>query len=360
MDIIVVDDASTDETPQMITGYPVTIIPLCEHKKASYCRNQAALQARGEILAFIDSDCIADAMWLRELLPAFNDESVAAIGGFVDSYYNEKNLDKYEKVKSSLIISNWFKRSKNEDRFFYVPSCNLLVRKDIFLNLNGFNEDLVVGEDVDLCWRLQESGFELEYRPLGKIFHKHRNNITSFAMRRYDYGTSEPILQELHPDNIKKLELPIWSLVFWIAIVLAVILGSILPFSVSVAAVVVETFKKKVEFEKYTNLITFLKLGLCCTRNHVSFLIGLCSFISRYYLIALPFIAIISYFAALIIISAHLASAMIEFALKKPRLNFFLFLFFFTIEQVSYQSGVWVQSFKKKLFNPVFPNILIK
>ena len=132
--------------------------------QASYCRNHAARQARGDLLAFIDSDCLAESAWLRELVPAFKDKSLGALGGIVDSYFNAKGLDRYEKAKSSLSVGTWFRRSQKNDPFFYLPSCNLVVRRRLFLDIGGFKEELVVGEDVDLCWRIRKSGYQIEYQ----------------------------------------------------------------------------------------------------------------------------------------------------------------------------------------------------
>ena len=194
MEIIVIDDASDDNTPDVVSTFPAQLISLKERRQASFCRNLAAKRAQGEILAFLDSDCVADPLWLRELIPAFSDPSNGAVGGIVDSYFNKKDLDCYEKVKSSLNMSSWFKSSREANPFFYLPSCNLLVRRNLFLQLKGFREDMHVGEDVDFCWRLQDQGSHLEYRPVGTVYHRHRNTVREFCARRFDYGTSEPLL----------------------------------------------------------------------------------------------------------------------------------------------------------------------
>ena len=150
LEILVVDDASTDPTPEVVSGFPVTLIRLPENRQASFCRNLAARRAVGEILAFIDSDCLASPSWLKELVPVLNDRSVAALGGQVDSYYDRKGLDRYEQVMSSLNGGDWPRRSREKEPFFYVPSCNLLVRKEAFLSVGGFQEELVVGK-TSIC-----------------------------------------------------------------------------------------------------------------------------------------------------------------------------------------------------------------
>ncbi len=93
LEIIVVDDASTDETPDIACRFPVRLIRLKQRKQASYSRNLAARYARGDILAFIDSDCLAGSSWLRELVPVFKDAQLGVVGGVVDSHFNQTGLD---------------------------------------------------------------------------------------------------------------------------------------------------------------------------------------------------------------------------------------------------------------------------
>ena len=145
LEIIVVDDASTDNTRDVVSRYPVKMITNPMNRQAPYCRNLGADRASGDILAFIDSDCLADRTWLRELVPVFKEQKIAAVGGLVEGYYHTRPLDRYEQVRSSLKMGLWPKRSTNNNPFFYVPSCNLLVRRAVFLQAGGFNESLVVG-----------------------------------------------------------------------------------------------------------------------------------------------------------------------------------------------------------------------
>ncbi|EFK10400.1 glycosyltransferase family protein [delta proteobacterium NaphS2] len=204
LETIVVDDASTDHTPKIISRFPVRRILLEENRQAPFCRNLAAKEARGDILAFVDSDCLVSPLWLKELLPTFSDLSVAVVGGRVDAWFDRSALDRYEAANSSLIMGRHPMRSEKGNSSLYVPSCNMLVRREVFLAVDGFREHLVVGEDVDLCWRIRDSGYQVAFEPAGAVFHKHRNRIPAFCLRRFDYGTSEPLLQKHHKTRRKK------------------------------------------------------------------------------------------------------------------------------------------------------------
>ena len=360
LEIIVVDDASTDQTPDVVSRFAVRLIPLKQHKQASHCRNLAARHSRGDILAFIDSDCLAGSAWLRELVPAFKDAQLGALGGVVDSYFNANGLDRYEKVKSSLSVSSWFKRSQKNDPFFYLPACNLLVRRRLFLELGGFKEELVVGEDVDLCWRIRKRGYQIEYRPEGRVYHKHRNKVFSFCRRRFEYGTSEPLLNKLHPEKIKKLCFPLLTSLFWAGIILSIIPGYRPLFAISGAAVVADTIKNILKIRKREIPIKVSSLLLSVLRSYLAFFYHIASFVSRYYLfpslIILPIVPLVS----TIFLMLHLVAGTVDYVIKKPRLNMVSFLFYFSLDQLSYQLGVWWGCFKNICFRPINPTIVKK
>jgi len=359
-EIIVVDDASDDHTPLVVSTFPARLIVLDEHKQASYCRNLAAREAKGDILAFIDSDCLAGPGWLKELIPVFKDHSLGAIGGMVDAYFNEKALDRYEKVRSSLNTGPWMKRSSKENPFFYVPSCNLLVKRDLFLRHGGFREDFHVGEDVDLCWRLQDQGYHIEYRPMGKVFHKHRNHLKPFFKRRFEYGTSEPVLQKRHSERIKQWLFPKGATAFWAALVLSVISEWIPLFGLGLWIFLMDALNRKRQVQRNNLPVKLPTLFLAVFRSYLAFLYQFSAFVSRYYLIWSFLIVWFLPLATMVVLGIHLLLGLSEYVIRKPRMNLLMFLYYFSLDQLSYQIGVWWGCVKNRHFSPVNPRILWK
>jgi len=359
-EIIVVDDASDDNTPDIVSMFPVHFISLKEPKRASFCRNFAARQAKGEFLAFIDSDCLADSLWLRELIPVFRDQGVGAVGGMVDASFEKKGLDRYEKVKSSLNMGSWLKSSREGNCFFYIPSCNLLVRRNVFLRLGGFREDLHLGEDVDFCWRLQDAGYHIEYRSVGRVYHHHRNRLMSFCLRRFDYGTSEPLLQQLHVKRKKKLTFPLAASFFWGFVVFFLTFVNIASLALGWLVMVIDSLFKWVEIHPSKIPISFFRMTMAIFRSYLAFFYHICAFISRYYLILSILIFPLLPLATAIILGMHFFAGIVEYFIKKPRLNPVSYLFYFSLEQLFYQLGVWWGCFKTFNFNPVNPKIVIK
>ncbi len=361
LEIIVVDDASTDDTASVVEAFSeVRLLRMRRHRQASYCRNRAADISKGEILAFIDSDCLADPTWLKELVPAFLDTSLGALGGWIDAAWEKKGLDRYEKVKSALKIGSWFKRSNDRERFFYVPTCNFLVRRSVFIDLGGFKESLHVGEDVDFCWRMQDAGRAMEYRPLGRVAHKHRNNLVAFCSRRFEYGTSEPVLQRLHRARVKTLYLPWTESLFWFTVFLALLFFSPWPMALGAGIFFVDSHQKYARLRKRQIPVARIQVVTAVLRSYLSFVYHCSSFISRYYLVGLPLVLLISPLLAGTIALMHLIAGAVEYRVKTPRLNLLSFLFFFTLEQISYQSGVWWQCIRQLNFKPVLPRVVHK
>lgn len=355
IEVIVVDDASQDETPRVVSSFPVRLLSLKVQRQASYCRNLGAREAKGEILAFIDSDCIAHRLWLKELVSAFKDPSVAVVGGRVESYYEDKGLDHYERVKSSLSMGEVPKSSKEGSSFFYTPSCNLLTRKDLFLRLGGFREDLVLGEDVDLCWRIQDQGYHVEYRNAGRVYHRHRNRIKDFCSRRFDYGTSEPLLQSMHRNRIKRLPLPANRIIFF-GLALSFLVTLWLPVLglLGLGLLVDVAASKRLRDEVPISPVRVL---LATLRGHFSYCYHLCSFFSRYYLVwSIPMFPFLPY-PSLVLLSAHAFVGIVDYMVRRPKLSILLFMIYFTLDQLSYQVGVWWGCVKLGFFRPVDPVI---
>ncbi len=359
LEIIVVDDASDDATPDIVMGFPdVRLMRMTQHRHASFCRNRAADIAAGDILAFVDSDCQVTATWLNELVPAFRDPTVGALGGLVESDLKDNCIDRYEKVKSALKIGSLFKRSDQAERFFYVPACNFLVRREVFQRLGGFRESMQVGEDVDLCWRLQDEGYALEYRPMGRVAHKHRNRIRPFCSRRFDYGTSEPALQQIHTDRVKTLYLPWNESIFWSLMTLFAVLASSLLLLAAAGLLLVDCTRKYLKLKSRQVPVGRLQVFTAVLRGYLSFVHHLCSFISRYYLVAVPVILLLSPTVAGVMVGMHLTAGLVEFIVKKPRMYIWTFLIFFTLEQLSYQSGVWWACIQMANFKSVMPRVV--
>uniref|UniRef100_A0A831XMY8 Mycofactocin system glycosyltransferase n=1 Tax=Geobacter metallireducens TaxID=28232 RepID=A0A831XMY8_GEOME len=348
--VIVVDDGSSDDSAEVARRAGALVIPSGGTGRGpAAARNKGAVAARGDILAFIDSDCTASREWLAELIPLFDDHRTAAVGGLVDGMCTESAVDRYEAVMSSLSLGSRERTGSGGDDTFYLPSCNLLVRRLAFRSVDGFDETMYVGEDVDLTWRLRDHGWTIVYLPKGRVHHEHRSTLRSFMSRRFDYGTSEGMLQILHPQRRKRMVVPPLLALLLALCALAPFTGwwTLLPAAVILAADAAAMRLKLARRNLPIGLGTLLAGRLRALGSLVYYL---CYHLVRYYSIPLVAVALMLPLFWAVPLGALLCAAKVDHAIKKPRLPFVPFAGIYFLEQIAYGAGAFWGCLSRRCF----------
>jgi mycofactocin system glycosyltransferase len=198
LEVVVVDDGSQE--PLLPLGR-ARIVRLPTPRGPAAARNAGAREARGEVLAFIDSDCQAEEGWLEELITELARPGVAAAGGRVLAARARGWLERYEAVRSPLDLGAHAASVRPRHRVPYLVAANLAVHRADFEAIGGFDEQLRYGEDVDLCWRLVGHGRGVVYQPSAIVRHDHRGGLRDFVFTRARYAASEATLLQRHPEG---------------------------------------------------------------------------------------------------------------------------------------------------------------
>jgi mycofactocin system glycosyltransferase len=216
--VVVVDDAS----PEPVTaprhtadGVPVELVRRPVQGGPAAARNTGLEAVRTPLVAFVDADCRPRPRWLTDLLPLLADPDVAAVAPrivAVDDRRDAGPLARYEAARSALDMGARPARVRARTRVSYVPAAALVARADALRAVGGFDERMLVGEDVDLVWRLDETGRTVRYQPGATVAHHHRTTLGPWLRRRFDYGTSAAPLATRHPGALAPVEASGWSL----------------------------------------------------------------------------------------------------------------------------------------------------
>ncbi len=207
-EMILVDDGSTDATARIAARHPkVRCVRHAQNLGLSMARNSGLAAATGEIVAFLDADCRADEDWLHYLVGDLLANDFAGIGG--------PNLLPPEDspVAAAVMVSpGGPAHVMLTDRLAeHIPGCNMAFFKRVLTELGGFDPVFRrAGDDVDLCWRLQQAGFKIGFSPAAFVWHYRRSTVREYLKQQYGYGEAEALLVRKHPEYFNSIGGSIW------------------------------------------------------------------------------------------------------------------------------------------------------
>jgi glycosyltransferase involved in cell wall biosynthesis len=167
-EVIVVDDCSDDRSREIIRKYPCKLIELKQRSAASAARNAGAFSCTGDILFFIDADCILkdDSLSVVRKHLAMQPHDRVIGGTYTPMPYDQGFFNAFQSV-----FVNFFE-TKNSSSPDYLAAHALVIHASIFKQIGGFRENfLPILEDVEFCHRLRKAGYSLMVAPDLQVRH---------------------------------------------------------------------------------------------------------------------------------------------------------------------------------------------
>ena len=173
-EIIVVDNNSTDKTPEIAKKFGAILVSE-KNQGVAFARNKGAKIAKGEILVFTDADTILPKNWLSRIKEECeNDKNLVAFGGSCQFYSGPISA----RLASKFLLKPFLFLDKFFSGGFNLMGCNMAIKKETFFKAGGFNEKLKLNEDVEISYRLREIG-KVKFDPNFKV---------KTSGRRFRYG----------------------------------------------------------------------------------------------------------------------------------------------------------------------------
>ncbi len=204
-EIIVVDDGSHDNTPQVVDDWrgrhPSIRTRLIQQENAgpAAARNYGAREANAQLLLFTDADCAPLPHWIVALSRPFDDETVVGAKG---AYVTEQ-----------AALTPLFVQAEYEDRYDrmagqtqidFIDTYSAAYRRDVFLENEGFDPIFTTAsvEDQELSFRLARKGYRLVFEPKAQVSHIHDTDLREYMRRKYYIGYWKALLTRWHPERM--------------------------------------------------------------------------------------------------------------------------------------------------------------
>src|SRR5262245_58118767 len=198
LEILVVDDGSTDATAGIAYRHPRVKLVSIEHGGLSVARNACIANASGDLIAFLDSDAYPTPARLYYLALGMDSPKVGGVGGPNvpprDDPVGAHRVAAAPGGPVHVLVAN--------DRAEHVPGCNMAFWKTVLSEVGGFDPVYTAaGDDVDVCWKVLDRGWEIGFHPAALVWHHRRPTVKAYFRQQRGYGKAEALVAARHPDR---------------------------------------------------------------------------------------------------------------------------------------------------------------
>jgi rhamnosyltransferase len=192
-EILVVDSESNDGTAQLAHGLGCMVLPIDRSDfNHGGTRNLASIRSQGDILVFMTQDALpVDPFFLQHLLDPILSGKTAASYARQVAYPNASVGEKFARVFNYPPVSQIRTRASIEPMgigAYFFSNVSSAIRKDVFMDVGMFADDVIMNEDMLMCAKLLNAGHAVAYAAEAQVYHSHDYSLLQTFRRYFDIG----------------------------------------------------------------------------------------------------------------------------------------------------------------------------
>ncbi len=197
-EVIVVDDGSSDQTSSVAQRDGVVVVRQ-PHMGPAAARNRGAEVAQGDVLLFLDADCVPSPDWIEQMVSSLSEDGVVGAKG----RYETRQRGVVARF-AQLEFEEKYARLARHRYIDFVDTYSAAFRRDVFQKERGFDTSFPYwsAEDVEFSFRLAIKGYRMVFNPKATVFHRHASRLWPYLRKKFRYGYWRVTVYRRYPGKL--------------------------------------------------------------------------------------------------------------------------------------------------------------
>lgn len=245
-EIIVVDDASADDTGALAAAAGADVILHENRRGAAASRNSGIAKAKGRLICFTDADCTPAPDWIQKIIKPFEVEEIVGCKGIYATKQKEV-VARFVQIE----YEDKYDLLHKQTRIDFIDTYSAGYRRSVLIANDGFDEDFTYLEDQELSFRLATRGYAMVFQPEALVYHYHSNTLWRYFRKKFTIGYWKAqtlrrfpgrMMQDSHTPQVMKFQIALMALLGITAVSTIISPWGSIPFLITLIAFLATTF----------------------------------------------------------------------------------------------------------------------